>query len=197
MSVRSAFGWPSYSPPVAEKKPVHPLVAAARAQKAAGVTYTQAYYPLSYPNGDPPKDRGACADVVVRALRTQGIDLQKEIHVDAKKHVYPRIGSTESLDKNIDHRRVPNQITWLSRHAKSLPLEFNAKTKDTFQPGDIVMWSIKGGIADHVGIVTDRPGVSGNPAVIHHYGDFLESDDLASWRIVGHFRIKPRSLPLR
>ncbi len=33
-----------------------------------------------YPNGDLPLERGVCANVVIRALRSQQVDLQKRVH---------------------------------------------------------------------------------------------------------------------
>ena len=55
------------------------------------VIYDPNYYVLDYPNGDLPADRGVCTDVVVRAYRKLGIDLQKEVHEDMKAnfHLYP------------------------------------------------------------------------------------------------------------
>ena len=56
------------------------------------VTYDPAYFSISYPNGDVPKDKGVCTDVVIRAYRKMGIDLQKEVHEDMKKNfsLYPK-----------------------------------------------------------------------------------------------------------
>src|SRR6185295_12021441 len=50
----------------------------------AGVTtgYDPAYVALEYPGGDVPEKTGVCSDVVVRAFRKAGIDLQKEVHED-------------------------------------------------------------------------------------------------------------------
>src|SRR5688572_16525343 len=50
----------------------------------AGVTtgYDPSYVALDYPGGDVPENTGVCSDVVVRAFRKAGIDLQKEVHED-------------------------------------------------------------------------------------------------------------------
>lgn len=48
------------------------------------IKYDPAYTRISYPNGDVAKDRGVCTDVIIRAYRKLGIDLQKEVHEDMK-----------------------------------------------------------------------------------------------------------------
>src|SRR4026208_2270207 len=52
----------------------------------AGVTtsYDPSYVALDYPGGDVPEKTGVWSDVVVRAFRKAGIDLQKEVHEDMK-----------------------------------------------------------------------------------------------------------------
>jgi uncharacterized protein YijF (DUF1287 family) len=50
------------------------------------VTYDPAYFNIKYPNGDVPADKGVCTDVVIRAYRKLGIDLQKEVHEDMAKN---------------------------------------------------------------------------------------------------------------
>src|SRR6187549_537145 len=56
------------------------------------VTYDPTYFSIPYPNGDVPNDRGVCTDVVIRAYRKVGIDLQKEVHEDMKANfkLYPK-----------------------------------------------------------------------------------------------------------
>ena len=92
-------------------------------KKQIGVTtiYDAAYRNLSYPNGDVPIERGVCSDVVVRAFRKSGIDLQKAVHEDLSAHFsqYPRKWGLKSPDKNIDHRRVPNLQTFFNRSGKT------------------------------------------------------------------------------
>lgn len=53
------------------------LVADARGQIGKTLHYDPAYTRLAYPMGDVPIVKGVCTDVVIRALRLQGIDLQK------------------------------------------------------------------------------------------------------------------------
>src|SRR5438105_4171336 len=60
------------------------LVAAAIAQTARAVRYDGAYRPIPYPGGDVPADVGVCTDVVIRAYRAVGVDLQQRVHEDMK-----------------------------------------------------------------------------------------------------------------
>lgn len=78
------------------------------------VRYDPSYFQLDYPNGDVPKGKGVCTDVVIRAYRKIGIDLQKEVHEDMTSNFskYPKYWGLSGLDKNIDHRRVPNLMTF-------------------------------------------------------------------------------------
>ncbi|MCW5937899.1 MAG: DUF1287 domain-containing protein [Fimbriimonadaceae bacterium] len=161
-----------------------PVYLGAVAQLEDAAVYDASYQPIRYPGGDVPKDRGACADVVVRALRHAGLDLQKAIHEDAARHRYPRIGTRR--DRNIDHRRVANQVVYLKRHGKAL-----ANDRD-WRAGDIVAWVLPNG-RDHIGIVSEHKGRSGNLAVIHNIGRVSEDDVLYAWQVVGHYRASLRT----
>src|SRR5689334_17492732 len=57
------------------------------------VTYDPNYIAIAYPNGDVPKDKGVCTDVIIRSYRKLGIDLQKEVHEDIEDHFssYPNL----------------------------------------------------------------------------------------------------------
>ena len=46
------------------------------------VVYDPSYFTMNYPNGDVPSGKGVCTDVLIRAYRKIGIDLQKEVHED-------------------------------------------------------------------------------------------------------------------
>src|ERR1041384_7897324 len=84
--------------------------------------YNPSYQKLDYPNGDVPIETGVCSDVIVRAFRKAGIDLQKDVHEDMKDNfsAYPTKWGLKSPDPNIDHRRVPNPMTYFARKGKSL-----------------------------------------------------------------------------
>lgn len=156
------------------------------AKEQEGTAYDASYVRIAYPEGDVQSDRGACTDVIVRALRHAGYDLQALIHEDMKAHLksYPRHGAAP--DSNIDHRRVPNQMYFFSRFGKVLPTTVDAQTMATWKPGDFVYWSPGGG--EHTGVVSDDLDANGMPLVIHNWGGCREEDCLTRWPIVGHYR---------
>jgi len=156
------------------------------------VVYDPSYYRIPYPNGDVPEGRGVCTDVVIRAYRKLGIDLQKEVHIDIKANfnLYPnqkRWGLSKP-DKNIDHRRVPNLQVFFKR--KGTVKSISDKGKD-YYPGDIVTWDLGRGIT-HIGIVIDRNSKDGErPLIVHNIGRGQVIEDcLFDWRITGHYRYK-------
>ena len=120
------------------------------------VTYDGSYLSIPYPNGDVPKDIGVCTDVLIRAYRKLGTDLQKLVHEDMKSNfsLYPskRIWGLKSTDKNIDHRRVPNLQTFFKRHGVNLSISDN---KMDYSVGEIVTWMLPGNLP-HIGIVIDQ-----------------------------------------
>ena len=164
------------------------LVAAARAQIGVTLAYDPSYQRIAYPMGDVPVERGVCSDVVVRAFRGVGIDLQAEVHGDMKRHfaAYPRIWGLQKADANIDHRRVPNLATWFTR--QSYDLRVTGEPAD-YQPGDVVAWVLDSG-RPHIGIVSDRISPDGaRPLMIHNIGwGAREEDVLFAYRVTGHFR---------
>jgi uncharacterized protein len=169
------------------------IVTAARVQLGWNTVYDPRYVKLKYPGGDVPRNRGVCTDVVVRALREVGKDLQKLIHEDKKANPsrYPAYPGGKRIDPNIDHRRCPNQRVFFSRFGRSLTLAVTPEALRQWQAGDIVFWKLDNG-RDHVGIVTDRRDAARIPHAIHNLSTTLEEPVLAKWRIVGHFRY-PRS----
>lgn len=152
------------------------------------VIYNPAYVKIPYPNGDVAANRGVCTDVVIRAYRKVGIDLQKEVHEDMKKNFskYPANWGLKAPDTNIDHRRVPNLMTFFSRHGVALPVTTDPSE---YLPGDIVCWNLGGG-ATHIGIVVNKKNWRGRRYKIVHnigYGQVLE-DCLFDNKIIGHYR---------
>ncbi|QBH98008.1 DUF1287 domain-containing protein [Limnobaculum zhutongyuii] len=149
--------------------------------------YDPAYVSLPYPGGDVDIERGVCSDVVIRALRQQGADLQQLVHQDMKGNFssYPRIWGLKRPDTNIDHRRVPNLETYFKRHKMEQPVSLNARD---YLPGDIVSWRLDNGLP-HIGIVTDRYTREGRPLVVHNIGSGARAEDiLFLWKINGHYR---------
>ena len=104
------------------------------------VVYDPSYVSIDYPNGDVPKEIGVCTDVVIRAFRKIGVDLQKEVHEDMKQHfeIYPKLWGLKKPDTNIDHRRVPNLMTFFSRKGTVKAITKNPKD---YVPGDVICWS--------------------------------------------------------
>ena len=176
----------------AEPSPPHraadPVVAAARKQIGVCVSYDAKYRSMTYPNGDVEPTTGVCTDVVIRALRLNGKDLQKLVHEDivAKPAAYPK----RADDTSIDHRRVPNLRVFLGRQGKTLPTDFTAATRASFQPGDIVTWKLPMG-KDHIGLVSDKTDAQGWPLVIHNIGKGTREEDvLGNWELDGHYRYR-------
>lgn len=166
-----------------------PLVAAARAQIGVTTRYDPAYRVLAYPGGDVPADRGVCTDVVVRALRSQGLDLQARVHEDMRDDfsAYPAIWGLSRPDRNIDHRRVPNLMRWFERQGWQQPI--TAAATD-YAAGDIVAWKLNGNGLLHVGIVSDRRLADGTPLVLHNIARGTREENLLFLHaIIGHYRM--------
>jgi uncharacterized protein YijF (DUF1287 family) len=163
------------------------IVAGARAQ--IGTLYDAGYRQISYPGGDVSAERGACSDVVVRALRHAGVDLQQSIHEDMLRApaAYPEIAGAGGPDANIDHRRCLNQMRFFERNGQKLTTELSAATREEWQPGDLIYWRLSDG-RQHTGVVSDRTNGKGWPLVIHNANVCLEQDCLRDWAIVGHYR---------
>ena len=153
------------------------------------VTYDPSYYSIPYPNGDVPSDKGVCTDVIIRAYRKLGVDLQKEVHEDMKKNfsAYPNHWGLKTTDRNIDHRRVPNLMKYFERQGDSLPITNNPKD---YKPGDVVSWKLQNGMT-HIGIVIDRKSTDGKrPMIVHNIGAGQVIEDCPfSFKITGHFRV--------
>lgn len=151
------------------------------------VTYDPSYFSIPYPNGDVPADKGVCTDVIIRAYRKLGIDLQKEVHEDMKRNfsLYPDKWGLTKPDKNIDHRRVPNLMTYFSRFGTTKVI---SKNPNDYQPGDIVAWNL-GGNLTHIGIVINRKSEDGERyLIVHNIGNGQEiSDCLFTYKIIGHY----------
>lgn len=152
------------------------------------VVYTPDYVSLKYPNGDVPAKTGVCSDVVIRAYRKLGIDLQKEVHEDMKANFskYPTKWGLKKTDTNIDHRRVPNLEVFFERKGKKLEVSNNP---NDYKTGEIVTWMINGKLP-HIGIVTHKKSSDGKrPLLVHNVGGGQVLEDcLFSYDIVGHYK---------
>lgn len=180
-----SFGWLT-----AQDSFYHKLADSALVLTQQKVTYDPAYRVIDYPNGDVSADKGVCSDVIIRAYRKLGIDLQKEVHEDMQSNfnTYPNIWGLSRPDKNIDHRRVPNLMTFFTRHGVKKKITNNPQD---YVPGDIVCWNLGGGIT-HIGIVAQRKTADNKRFLIVHNigaGQVLE-DCLFNFKIIGHYKYR-------
>lgn len=157
------------------------------------VRYDGTYHQIPYPNGDVPKGIGVCTDVVIRAYRKLGIDLQKEVHIDMKANFskYPKKWGLKGTDTNIDHRRVPNLQTFFTRKGTSLPVTNKAAE---YKPGDIVTWMLAGNLP-HIGIVVNKKSIknTGGYMIVHNIGSGQELEDcLFDYEVTGHYRYQKK-----
>ena len=142
------------------------VVKTAREQIGQTLYYDPSYRKIGFPNGDVPKDRGVCTDVVIRALRSAlGLDLQKLVHEDMRKNFsqYPKKWGLAEPDTNIDHRRVPNLQTYFTRMGYSQKITDDVRD---YKPGDFVTCIVPPNLP-HIMIVQRRDQLrrpsSGNP----------------------------------
>lgn len=158
------------------------------------VIYDPAYFVIPYPNGDVPTGKGVCSDVVIRAYRKLGIDLQKEVHEDMVQHfsAYPHNWGFKAADKNIDHRRVLNLMKFFDRNNAGLKITNNGAD---YNYGDIVSWDLGRGIT-HIGIVIINKSTDGSRNLIVHNigGGQVEADCLFSFKIIGHYRYNKKTI---
>ncbi|MEZ0225019.1 MAG: DUF1287 domain-containing protein [Alphaproteobacteria bacterium] len=172
------------------------FIAAAIAQSAYTKGYDGSYTVIPYPGGDVAKETGVCTDVVIRAYRALGFDLQQLVHEDMKKNfgLYPKIWGLKRTDTNIDHRRVPNLQVFFTRHGQKLAVSDNAAD---YKPGDIVTWDLTWPKRPlpHIGIVTDRRSDDGlRPLIVHNIGRGAQVENmLFSYKITGHYRYAPEN----
>ena len=168
------------------------LVSAAIEQTTRRVVYDGSYRPIAYPNGDVPAGVGVCTDVVIRAYRVVGIDLQVAVHEDmsAAFSAYPALWGLRQPDPNIDHRRVPNLQAFLRRRNAELPV---SDDPSDYRGGDLVTWTLPGNLP-HIGIVTNRRSDDGaRPLIVHNIGQGPAVEDaLFEFPITGHYRYPAR-----
>jgi len=161
---------------------------AALARTNEKVVYDGSYRTIPFPGGDVPSHTGVCTDVVIRSYRAIGIDLQELVHADmtANFSAYPTHWGLTKPDTNIDHRRVPNLETFLSRNGNSLPVSRDPRN---FLPGDVVSWRLANGLP-HIGIVSPRKHpVSQRPLIVHNIGRGPQEEDvLFNYTMTGHYR---------
>jgi hypothetical protein len=182
-------GWQKHELPQNAHPALQKVIDYGIEQTTLTTTYDPAYVTIPYPNGDLPIERGVCTDVVIRALRKGGVDLQKEVHEDMKASfsVYPKIWGMKKTDTNIDHRRVPNLQTYFKRKGKSLSVTKNASD---YKPGDLVTWDLTDDGLPHIGLVTNLwSEETKRYVIVHNIGSGARLEDrLFDWKVTGHYR---------
>lgn len=171
------------------------LLAQASNQIGVTLSYDPNYRQIGYPMGDVARNTGVCTDVVIRAYRDAfGIDLQQRVHEDMRANFshYPKNWGLKKPDRNIDHRRVPNLMTFLRRQHANLPI---SKRAEDYQAGDIVTWDLGRGIT-HIGLVDAERTADGRPLIVHNIGAGTKREDLLfQYKIIGHYRWLPVDAP--
>jgi uncharacterized protein len=166
------------------------LIAAAVSQVGVTTGYDPTYVKLAFPGGDVPLTTGVCTDVIVRAYRGIGIDLQVAVNKDMRANFskYPKSWGLKRPDPNIDHRRVLNLGKFFERKGGRLPV---TDVETDYQPGDMVSWSVGG--RPHIGLVSDqRVEGADRFLIVHNVGAGARIEDvLFAWPITDHHRWIP------
>ncbi len=141
--------------------------------------YKSKYYAGGYPDDG----YGVCTDVVAFSLKNAGYDLMELVNKDILENRDKY--NIETIDKNIDFRRVRNLKVYFENTA--IQLTTDEKDIKDWQGGDIVIFK------NHIGIVSDKRNRNGISLVIHHANPFqirYEEDILENRNdIIGHYRI--------
>jgi uncharacterized protein YijF (DUF1287 family) len=153
------------------------------------------YIAMRYPMGDVPRTIGVCTDVVIRAVRNAGIDIQSELHDDIRRApaAYPMVKGMG--DPNIDQRRVGTLLPYFLRHWERHSARLDDPA-DPLRPGDVIFMDTfpsRSG-PDHVGIVSDSLDGHGLPLVINNWTDGMvtaEMDVLTFVPVLYRFRLPP------
>lgn len=177
-----------YDPAIAALTPAaygQALATAAQTQTKDFVIYNDKYRSISYPNGDVQPLYGVCTDVIIRAYRTLGVDLQQLVHE-------ARIGSG---DVSIDHRRTEVLRRFFASFGEQLPASTYG---EDYLPGDIVTYNRPQNrhSRSHIAMVSGVTGPSGRYMIVHNrgWGPQLE-DGLFVDEITGHYRYRAIPTP--
>jgi uncharacterized protein YijF (DUF1287 family) len=154
------------------------LAAAALAQTESFVIYDARYTRIAFPAGDVPSLYGVCTDVIIRAYRALGIDLQAQLQQSRLR----------GGDTSIDHRRTETLRRFFDVYGERVAITPFA---EDYLPGDIVTYyrPQNKSSTSHIAIVSDRIAPSGRPMIIHNRGHGVQLEDgLFVDRITGHYR---------
>lgn len=140
--------------------------------------YTEGWTDIhQYPGGDVPRNQGVCTDVIVRAVRNAGVDLQKELHEDISRAraAYPK----NAGNSQIDQRRVLTLLPYFQRHWSKRTTKLDDPS-DPLRPGDVIFMDTfpnKSG-PDHIGIISDTVGESGLPLVVNNWTNGYSTSEM-------------------
>lgn len=181
--------------PVPASTPRNRIAAGAQSVVARKSRYYETYETIKYPGGDVPADYGVCTDLVIRAFRNAGVDLQMLLHEDRKKNpaAYPtQLWDYKKPDANIDHRRCQNLAVFLARRAVTLTTAITSNKLTQWQPGDVVFFVKEGARHPwHVAIISDERDNDRMPMIYHLFPPHARIDRLDEFGpIHSHFRWK-------
>ncbi len=146
---------------------------------ATNPKYKSKYYASGYPDDE----YGVCTDVVAFGLKGAGYDLMELVNEDIKNN--RNNYNIDTIDKNIDFRRVQNLKIYLENN--SISLTTDVYDIENWQGGDIVIFT------NHIGIVSNNRNKNGVTFIIHHANPFQKyyEEDILESRddIIGHYRI--------
>ena len=133
----------------------------------------------------PDDQYGVCTDVVAFGMKNTGYDLMELVNQDIVNH--KENYNIETVDKNIDFRRVRNLNVYFKNNIISLTTDLSKI--EEWQGGDIIVFK------DHIGVISDKRNRKGIPFLIHHANPVqvnYEEDVLEFYGqdyIIGHYRI--------
>ena len=146
---------------------------------ATNPKYKSKYYVSGYPDDG----YGVCTDVVAFGLKGAGYDLMELVNEDIKNN--RNNYNIDTIDKNIDFRRVQNLKIYFENNAISLTTD--VYDIENWQGGDIVIFQ------NHIGIVSNNRNKDGVTFIIHHANPFQKyyEEDILESRddIIGHYRM--------
>ena len=165
------------------------IMLGARADAEAEPTYDDGYYQGGYP----PDDRGACTDLVWRALRNAGYDLKAMVDADIATDPTSYAAVVSTPDPNIDFRRTGVLDVFFRKYGQNLTLDI--ADHEQWQQGDIVVFrNVK-----HIGVISDKRDRDGVAFVLHNMNQKHRENDYLAFanhmEVTGHYRWDASKVP--
>jgi uncharacterized protein len=190
---------------IASRRPRRSLTTADKILRGArrvverGTRYAgREYRWIDYPQGDLPLSIGVCTDLVVRAFRNAGVDLQRLVHEDRarRRNAYPTYpGERGVADSNIDHRRCGNLTVFFKRFAEERTTHTGKRYMKDWRAGDVVFFRRKTESKPwHIAVISDRFTADGIPYMVHLNKPRASEEPITQYLPVhSHFRWKTTS----